>query len=465
MIKPFTSFLFNIFISEKESCKLGLMIFLSKIAFSYTHLDLGFYSVEIPCCLLIISAALFAFAVTYVVIPSIIHFARVKNLFDTPNQRTSHSTAVPNLGGAAVFIGMILPVTLFGSVSFDHEFKYIIIGLMILFFIGIKDDILVISARTKLIAELFAILLIVVLGDIRVSGFHGFMGIHEVPYFVSLLFTVFMFVVIINGFNLIDGIDGLASGVGILSISVLGIWFILSDNITYAAFSFTTVAALIAFFRFNVFSGKNKIFLGDTGSLIIGMVVAIFTTRFLEGSQIGPLASKVVAAPAIAIALLIIPLVDTLRVFTLRILAGKSPFKPDRLHTHHKMLELGFNHIQSTLIILLFNLLILGMALSLRYLGNIKVLFIILPMAVLGTSVPGLILRYKRMRKVEDISKKKAVTWPVPDTLMNIAREVYRREAPYPPVKGVITNLDGIESGLFGTDETLEEVDVEVYPD
>lgn len=443
------------------------MTFLSKIAGASVQLDLGCYSVEMPCCILILLAAFFAFSITYVVIPSIINFSRTKNLFDTPNQRTSHSTAVPTLGGAAVFIGMILPTTLFGSVSFDHEFKFIIAGLLILFFTGIKDDILVISAKTKLIAELFAILLVVVLGDIRVSDFHGFLGIHEVPYLVSLLFTVFMFVVIINGFNLIDGIDGLSSGVGMFSISGLGIWFILSGNIAYAAFSFSTVAALAAFFRYNVFSKKNKIFLGDTGSLIIGMIVTIFTIRFLEGSQVPPLGAKVVAAPAIAIGLLIVPLIDTLRVFTLRIMSGKSPFKPDRLHMHHQLLALGLNHVQSTSIILMFNLLILGLALLFRHMGDIKTLFVILPMATFVSSVPGLILRYKRMKKAKTVRSTEVVTWMVPDTILNIARELSKREVIQfePPVKGIQTKLEGFELGGLEAETEAEELDMEVYPD
>ena len=302
--------------------------------------EFGNYFLEVPYWIIISASFALAFSMTYVVIPSIITVSKEKHLFDTPSPRKSHLLSIPTLGGAAVFIGMMIPTTLFGSADFEHSLKYIMAGLLILFFIGMKDDILVISPKKKLLGEIFAISIIAILGDIRVTSFHGFFGIDQLPYVASILFTVFMFIVIINGFNLIDGIDGLASGVGVISISSLGIWFMMIDMHSYATFCFSTVGALLAFFRFNVFSRANKIFLGDTGSLIIGLVVSVFTVIFLESSLTMPLGSVYKAAPAIAIGILIVPLIDTLRVFTLRIVTGRSPFSADRYHIHHRLLRL-----------------------------------------------------------------------------------------------------------------------------
>lgn len=377
------------------------------------------FSIDIPYWIIVLASFILAFSMTYIVIPSIIRVSREKGLFDNPERRKAHTSAIPTLGGAAVFLGMILPTALFGDTSFEHEFKYMIIGLLILFFIGIKDDILVISAKKKLIAEIFAIAIVVVLGNIRVTNFHGFLGIEELPYFVSIGFTVFMFIVIINGFNLIDGIDGLASGIGILTILSFGIWFILIGHNPYAAFCFSTVGALLAFFRYNVFSERNKIFLGDTGSLIIGLITSIFTVRFLESSLTESFGSIYLSAPAIAIGLLIVPLIDTLRVFTLRLAGGISPFKPDRFHIHHRLLELDVSHLHSTLIILGFNLLIFISSILLRHLGNIKLLLVILPSSVLITSIPGFFIRYRERLYLDQLEVLGDKTWILPITFTN----------------------------------------------
>lgn len=371
---------------------------------------------------------LFAFTITYIVIPSIVKFSKEKFLFDSPNERKSHTSAIPTLGGSAVFLGMIIPVTLFGETDFDHSFKYLIAGLLILFFIGVKDDILVISAKKKLYAEIFAIFLIVVLGDIRLTNFHGFLGIHEIPYLVSVLFSIFMIVVIINGFNLIDGIDGLAASVGILTLSCLGAWFIFSADYSNAAFCFSGSGALLAFLRFNLFSKRNKIFLGDTGSLIIGLVLSVEIIFFLEESLINPVADIYFSAPALAIGLLIIPLTDTLRVFTLRVIAGKSPFIPDRSHTHHQLLDLGISHIHSTLIILVLNLLILVISILFRHLGNVKLLLIIIPMAVIGTSIPGVIIRYRQKAIIQQSQLLGVRTWLFPVTIINLITNRYSKK-------------------------------------
>jgi UDP-N-acetylmuramyl pentapeptide phosphotransferase/UDP-N-acetylglucosamine-1-phosphate transferase len=354
---------------------------------------------------------------------------------------------------------MIIPTAFFGTVVFEHELKYIIISLLILFFIGIKDDILVISPRKKLIAEIFAISIVVILGDIRVSSFHGFLGIDVIPYVISIVFTIFMFIVIINGFNLIDGIDGLASGVGIFTMLSLGIWFLLIKDYSYAAFCFSTVGALLAFFRFNVFSRKNKIFLGDTGSLIVGLVVTIFVVKFLESSLKESFASIYQSAPAIAIGLLIVPLIDTLRVFTMRIIQGISPFKADRSHIHHRLLMLNLNHRTSSFIILGFNLFIILLSLALRHLGNIKVLLIILPLSVFLTSIPSLILRYRERRRISQHRYLGENSWILPSTIVDsIVSLKMRNSKKHRPEKSFYA-YDGGKRSLNNGRHSLEDIE------
>jgi hypothetical protein len=225
--------------------------------------------------------------------------------------------------------------------------------------------------------------------------------------------------VIINGFNLIDGIDGLASGVAILTTVSLGLWFLIIKDYTYASFCFSASGSVLAFFRYNVFSRQNKIFMGDTGSLIIGLVVTIFTIKFMESNLTESFGSIHQAAPAIAIGLLIVPLTDTLRVFSIRIARGVSPFKPDRFHLHHRLLDLGFNHRESAFMILGFNLLILILSISLRHLGNIRMLLITLPLSVVITSVPGVFIRYRERRFLGQLELFGDKSWILPITLIN----------------------------------------------
>jgi len=382
-------------------------------------LEFGTLSFNLPIWIPLLAGLVSAFGVTALVIPSVIQVSNEKRLFDKPDQRKSHTHEIPTLGGVAVFIGLMV-ATIFFSGPEGPELKFIFAGLLVLLYIGIKDDIMDISARRKLFVELLAIAIVVILGDIRVTNFHTFLGIRELPYIASLLFTFFMYVVIINGFNLIDGIDGLSAGVGVVSVVSLGLWFWLIGDGVYAVFCFSTAGALAAFFLFNVFGKKNKIFLGDTGALITGMLVSLFTVRFFEGSLTETALSIFESAPSMAIAILIIPLMDTLRVFTLRVLVGKSPFSADRFHTHHKFLLLGYSHLKTTLIMLAFNAFMVFLAVSLRELGNIKVLLIIVPSALLLTSIPGLIFRHKVRKFLVRFDLLGDLSWMLPNTFAKL---------------------------------------------
>jgi UDP-N-acetylmuramyl pentapeptide phosphotransferase/UDP-N-acetylglucosamine-1-phosphate transferase len=353
----------------------------------------------VPLWLVILLAVSIPFIITYISIPTILTVSHKLGLYETLNGRTSHEGKVPSLGGVAIFAAMVITGSLLASQSSVYRYQYILGAMAILFFIGLKDDLLVLDPRKKLFAQLLAVGIVVVLGNLRITTFHGFANIHEVPYLVSVLFTMFVFVVIINGFNLIDGIDGLAAGVAVVVTLTFGIWFAVTGHLEYALVPFGLAASMIAFLRFNVFSRTKKIFLGDTGSLCIGLIVAVVAVKYLE---LAPATSGNVAstAPAMAFGILIIPLFDTLRVFSLRILEGGSPFSADRKHIHHNLLDLGFSHITATSIIIGVNLLMIGLVFLLQGIGNIKLLAVLLVLASGLSYITANTLHRRRLKHV-----------------------------------------------------------------
>jgi UDP-N-acetylmuramyl pentapeptide phosphotransferase/UDP-N-acetylglucosamine-1-phosphate transferase len=348
---------------------------------------------------ILIGAFILAFIITYLAIPSIVTVAHSKKLYDVPNGRASHTKVTPVLGGIAVFAGLIISTIIFSLGGFDHELNCIIAGLIILFFFGIKDDILVLDPKKKLMAQIIAALIVAMLGDIRITNFHGLLGIEEINYVVSVCITVFAFIVIINSFNLIDGIDGLSSGVGIMTSGVFGGWFIISDHTSHAVMCFALAGSLLAFFRFNVFGQRNKIFLGDTGSLILGLSISVFAIRFMEYEVDATGIAIVTSAPAVAFGILIIPLFDTLRVFTLRVLQQKSPFIADKQHVHHRLLQLGFSHLEATSILLVINVLFIILSFQMQWIGNHFLLLTIITIA----SVLSMIMMKFVNRKMKEI--------------------------------------------------------------
>ena len=295
---------------------------------------------------------------TYLTIPKIIKVVEFKRLMDSPNQRSSHAMKTPTLGGVSFFYILIFALFfIHGRAAFD-EAIYIIPGLTILFIVGLKDDLVVISPGAKLLAQVFAIAFILANPSFTIESLNGFLNINEIPYFLYLGIAGFMMLTIINSYNLIDGIDGLASVVGIVIMVIYTTIFYLTGEYFFALISITMNASLMAFLGFNLSSDK-KIFMGDTGSLIVGFIISILTLKFLA---LGPdsyseLPFLLENAPIIAISILIVPLFDTARVFAIRIANKKGPFSPDRNHTHHVLIDYwGLSHKQASFIIGCFNL-------------------------------------------------------------------------------------------------------------
>lgn len=339
----------------------------------------------------------------YYAIPIIVRISIAKHLYDVPNERKVNKTVIPNLGGIALFVGISIG-TLIGIFkgSFS-DWRYISSAMIILFFVGIKDDILVISASKKLVAQILSALILTVLGDIRITNFHGILGINEINYALSVSFSLLAIVAIINSLNLIDGIDGLAASIGILASAILGFIFFFSGEISYAVLSFATCGSLLAFYGYNVYGKKNKIFMGDTGSLILGLVLSVSIIHF---SELTPTGNEVLyrVSPVLALAILSIPIFDMVRIFSMRILHQKSPFSPDMNHIHHKFLKLGLTHRTTTLIIVISNIFIIGMIYVFRNLNSHLLLLLLITMVAILMILPGIIYEYIKSKK--SIAKK-----------------------------------------------------------
>ncbi|NWJ51764.1 MAG: undecaprenyl/decaprenyl-phosphate alpha-N-acetylglucosaminyl 1-phosphate transferase [Bacteroidetes bacterium] len=302
-----------------------------------------------------IFAFMCSFAITWYAIPNIVHISRSKNLFDLPNGRTSHKRPTPTLGGAALFASLVITSMIFININIITSFQYVIAGSVIIFFTGLNDDLVDITWKKKVGGEFLAALFLIVLGDYRFTNLYGFFGIHEINYYWSILLTLFVMIGIVNSMNLIDGIDGLASGLSVMATSCFGFWFYMDSQYEMVVVCAVLAGSLMAFIGFNVFGHHNKIFMGDTGSLLLGYLMTFFVIVFTESNVLKNSPWHVNNAPIISFAILFIPLFDTLRVMGSRMIKGKSPFTPDRTHIHHKLLQLGFTHIQTTIILILIN--------------------------------------------------------------------------------------------------------------
>lgn len=330
------------------------------------------------------TALILVFLTSFVVVlystPALIKVAVLKRLIDRPSEdRKIHKRSVPTIGGIIIYAGTLFAYTLWYNIDdmiyYDkilqsiREFKLIIATSLILFFVGVKDDIIGTAAVKKLFAHIIVALILVLMGDIRITGLHGIFGVYDIPYWGSVFISIFTYVVVVNSFNLIDGVDGLAAGIGFLSCCAFGIWFIFANEFPYAALSFSLAGALFGFLIFNF--SPAKIFMGDSGSLVIGMFICVLAIKMIE-YPIQQLDSFWVniSKPVFAVSALAYPLMDTLRVFIIRAVKGQSPFTADRNHMHHKLLDCGYGHIKTVIIIYIFSVVTTGMALCTWFLNT-----------------------------------------------------------------------------------------------
>lgn len=331
------------------------------------------------------AALILVFLTSFIVVlystPALIKVAVLKRLIDTPTEeRKIHKRSVPTIGGIIIYAGTLFAYALWYNIPegeyYDtifntiyksiNEFKLIIATSLILFFVGVKDDIIGTAPVKKLFAHIVVALILVLMGDIRITGLHGIFGVSEIPYWGSVFISIFTYVVVVNAFNLIDGVDGLAAGVGFLSSCAFGIWFIFANEFAYAALCFALAGALTGFLVFNF--SPAKIFMGDSGSLVIGMFICVLAIKMIEYpiDRIDPFWVRV-SKPVFAISALAYPLMDTLRVFIIRAVKGQSPFNADRNHIHHKLIDCDFSHAKTVIIIYIFSVVIVGSAILTYY--------------------------------------------------------------------------------------------------
>ena len=314
--------------------------------------------------------------ISIAIIPVIINISKLKDLMAEIQLRSSHDEVTPTLGGIAIFASTLISYFIWDNPNEGHDTHLTISAIIILFFLGIKDDILILSPQKKLIIQIAASLMLITLGNIRITNLYGLFGIQEIPYLISISFTTFIFISIINSFNLLDGIDGLAGTVGLFATVSFAVLFYNLGYYAHATLAIALAGSLIGFLRYN-WSKKNKIFMGDTGALIIGFLLSFFSIKFVmlnETFNYNPALGH--DAPLITILILLLPLFDTLRMFTIRILNGKSPFVGDRNHMHHLLIDSGFSHMKSTFILFAYNLVIFSSYLFFKqYLTNNSTLF------------------------------------------------------------------------------------------
>lgn len=294
----------------------------------------------------------FSWSLVILTIPAVRNVAVSKGLFDLPNFRSSHFVPIPSLGGISVYFSSLISICLWGSFNQVTGLHAIIAASTIIFFLGLKDDLLMLDPRKKFIGQLIASFLVVYFANLKLDYLFGLFGLESISPTFGAFLSCFSLLVIVNAFNLIDGIDGLASGIGVISSAFFGFYFVLSDYNSFAFLALSLLGSLLGFIKFN-FSRNSKIFLGDSGSMLIGLLIGFLALKFIEVNE--PNSGSLIiykSAPFIAFCVLGLPLFDLLRVMSLRIIHGKSPFFPDKNHIHHLLLGLGLNHFHSTLILL-----------------------------------------------------------------------------------------------------------------
>ncbi|HVW15763.1 MAG TPA: MraY family glycosyltransferase [Mucilaginibacter sp.] len=312
----------------------------------------------------------FSILITSLAIPSILHVARARHLYDDLGHfRKQHDHGIPRLGGVAIFVSFTITSLLFSMTDQSLPINYLLTACIILFAMGLKDDLSGVNSRTKFVIQFIVAAILVLFGNIRLSSMYGVFGIHDLPYWPSAALSVLTIILVVNAFNLIDGIDGLAATTGILVNGCFAAMFIYMGQYELAAVSLAMVGAIFGFLKFNI--TPAKIFMGDTGSLLIGLISVVMAVKFIELNKISSVKTpEFFSAPALAIAILIGPIFDTVRIFILRISNGVSPFTADRNHIHHRMLRLGFTHLQTTLILAGLNVLCILLVMYFKGYGN-----------------------------------------------------------------------------------------------
>lgn len=337
--------------------------------------------------------ALMAFLMVLVSIPSIIFTSLKYNLFDKNDlHRKNHDLNISRLGGLAIVASFTICILLFSAMINFKEANFLTVSCIILAALGLKDDVYGTRTSTKFFLQLVVAAILVFFGGFRLSSLYGVFNIGDMNLIWGGLFSIILIIFLNNAFNLIDGIDGLAATIGILAGLCFGVAFGISGHIPYAFIAFALAGAIAGFLKFNWYPAK--IFMGDTGALIIGLTTAALAVKFIEINKFtGNNQPAFYSAPAIAVAILIVPIFDSLRIFTIRILKGKSPFLGDRDHIHHRLERLGFKPNQIVWITVVLNIFAISFAILLQHFGNFLLIVLLIIVCVVYNSLITWFLR------------------------------------------------------------------------
>jgi UDP-GlcNAc:undecaprenyl-phosphate/decaprenyl-phosphate GlcNAc-1-phosphate transferase len=327
--------------------------------------------------ILIILSSILSIVIVFSTVPFMVSVAHLKQIYDASPDRKDQN--IPNLGGIALFLSLMVSAGLFINIYESKELAVIPVAIIILLFTGLKKDIRF-SAKT-IYGQILAAIIVVVLADLRLTSLQGFLGIYEIDYIPSILFTVLVTVTLINGFTIIDGINGLASGVGFFAALTLGVWFYLAGHYNYAILSAVICGSLITLFCFNVFSTKNKIVLGNNGLLVLGLIICVLTIKFIEFNKIynGPF--TVSSSPGVSFGILIIPFFDSIRIIIIGIIKKQLPFQTDDNYLYKRVMQLGYSQISATLGFLIVNILFIFLMFSCQTAGTTILMILNLSLA------------------------------------------------------------------------------------
>ena len=289
--------------------------------------------------------------------PRLVKIALLKNIVDNPDARKLQRTPVPVLGGVAVFFGVVIAIGCMSSVVDCSGLPVVIMAMMAMLYTGTMDDILSLSPGLRFVIEIVVVLLLIFVGGYCIDDFHGLWNIGRFSYWCAVPLTVVAAVGIINAINLVDGVNGLSSGYCIMACLIFGTLFFLAGEAPMTILAAVSVGALIPFFLHNVFGKTSKMFIGDGGTLVMGVVMSVFVIAILQnGSRVAAYVNPNVGLVPFTLAVLSVPVFDTLRGMSTRILKGTSPFRPDKTHLHHMFIDLGCSHVATTLAILGVNM-------------------------------------------------------------------------------------------------------------
>ena len=341
---------------------------------------------------------IFGFVTSFIVVlfsmPSLIKVAKLKNLVDTPSEeRKMHRWSIPTLGGVVIFGAIIFSYALWFPEEYDHipdmllNFKYAIACLLVLFFVGVKDDIIGTAPLKKLIAHVVVGFILVIMADIRILSMHGIFGVYgELDLWQSYLLTIFTYLVIINSINLIDGLDGLAGLISFLAALCFSYIFCKCGNVPLALLASVLAGTMIGFVFFNF--SPARVFMGDAGSLSIGVIFCILAINAInENFAKAPIWLSQLNKPVLVMTLLAYPLMDTLRVFILRLIRSKSPFKADKNHIHHHFEKTGIGHARTSLTLFLFSISLIALQLLFQLVFSIHQPTVLLFLQISASSV------------------------------------------------------------------------------